>query len=77
MHAISIPVVKVLLPVCMKYTARDESQVANIAQGKVECYISHVIKSCIFSYNQSGSVLSVYCILYLLKCQQNTVPWSF
>ena len=28
-----------LLPVCMKYTARDESRVANIARGEAECYI--------------------------------------
>ena len=43
----------------MKYTARDESQVANI--GEAECYICHetLIKSCILSYKQSGSVLSV------------------
>ena len=25
----------------MKYTARDESRVANIAQGEAECYICH------------------------------------
>ena len=33
----------------------------NIAQGKVECYICHKIltKSCILSYKQSGSALSV------------------
>ena len=45
----------------MKYTARDESRVANIAQGEAECYICHktLIKSCILSYKQSGSVLSV------------------
>ena len=45
----------------MKYTARDESQVANIARGEAECYICHktLIKNCIFSYKQSGSVLSV------------------
>ena len=45
----------------MKYTARDESRVANIARGKAECYISHktLIKSYILSYKQSGSVLSV------------------
>ena len=41
---------KALLPVCMKYTARDESRVANIAQGEAECYICHetLIKSCMF-----------------------------
>ena len=52
---------KALPPVCMKYTARDESRVANIAQGEAECYICHktLIKSCILSYKQSGSVLSV------------------
>ena len=45
----------------MKYTARDENRVANIAQGEgAECYICHktLIKSCILSYKRSGSVLS-------------------
>ena len=52
---------KALLPVCMKYTARGESRVANIARGKAECYICHetLTKSCILSYKQSGSALSV------------------
>ena len=52
---------KALPPVCMKYTARDESRVANIARGEAECYICHktLIKSCILSYKRSGSVLSV------------------
>ena len=52
---------KALPPVCMKYTAQDESRVANIARGEAECYIFHktLIKSCILSYKQSGSVLSV------------------
>ena len=50
-----------LLYVLLKYTAQDESRVANIAQGEAECYICHktLIKSCILSYKQSGSVLSV------------------
>ena len=30
---------KALPPVCMKYTARDESRVANIARGEAKCYI--------------------------------------
>ena len=50
MALISIPVnaciilyvlLKALPPVCMKYTARDESRVANIARGEAECYICH------------------------------------
>ena len=32
---------KALLPVCLKYTARDESRVASIARGEAECYICH------------------------------------
>ena len=28
---------KALPPVCMKYTARNESEVANIAQGEAKC----------------------------------------
>ena len=45
---------KALPPGCMKYTAQDETNIA-------ECYICHntLIKSCILSYKQSGSVLSV------------------
>ena len=52
---------KALPPVCMKYTARDESRVASIARGEAECYICHktLIKSCMLSYKQKGSVLSV------------------
>ena len=43
-----------LPPVCMKYTARDESRMANIAQGKAECYICHEthIKSCIDNFSE-------------------------
>ena len=49
---------------------------ANIAQGETECYNCHknLIKSCSYIlYKQSGSALSVYCILHILKCQQNKV----
>ena len=64
---------KTLPPVCMKYTASDDSRVVNKTLGKAECYICHVtlIKSCIISYKQTGNVL-----LYL-KYHQNTVLWSF
>ena len=60
-NTIPYVLLKALPPVCMKYTARDESQVANIAQGEAECYICHeiLIKRCILSYKQSGSILSV------------------
>ena len=45
---------KALQPVCMVYTARGESQVANIARGKAECYICHetLTKSCIYHTNK-------------------------
>ena len=58
---------KALLPVSMKYTARDESLVVNITPGEAECYICHEthIKSCILLYKRSGGVLSV--LLYF-KC---------
>ena len=44
-----------LLPACMKYTARGESQVANIAQGEAECYICHetLTKNCIIKYGST------------------------
>ena len=53
----------------MKYTARDESRVANIARGEAKCYICHktLIKSCMLSYKQSGSVLSVLLYFTLTK----------
>ena len=43
---------KALPPVCMVYTARGESQVANIA----ECYICHetLTKSCIYHTNEAA-----------------------
>ena len=57
----------------MKYTARDESRVANIARGEVECYICHktLIKSCIF-YTNEGSALSV--LLYFTLTKVSTKP---
>ena len=50
---------KALPPVCIKYTARGESRVANIAQGKAEHYTCHetLAISYILSYKQSGSAL--------------------
>ena len=56
----------------MKYTAQDESRVANIAGGEAECYICHktLIKSCILSYKQSGSVL-----LYFAWADQRVQPF--
>ena len=49
----------------MKYTAQDDGQVANIAQGQAECYIcpKTLIKSCILSYKQSGSVLLYFILI--------------
>ena len=67
----SYVLLKALPPVCMKYNARGESRVANIARGEAECYICHktLTKSCILLYKQSGSALSVLnCILYLRMC---------
>ena len=60
---------KALPPVCMKYTARDESRVANIARGEPEYYISHniLIKSFILSYKRRGSVSSVLLHFTLTK----------
>ena len=49
----------------MKYTARDESRVANIARGEAECYICH--ETLIKLYQQSGSVLSVLLYFTLTK----------
>ena len=67
---------KALLPVCMKYTAQDESRMANTARGEAKCYICHktFIKSCILSYKRSGSVLSV--LLYFTLTKMST-KYSF
>ena len=71
---------KALPPVCMKYTAQDESRVANIAQGKAECYVylsqdSH--QELYILYKQSSSILSVLLYFTLTKVSANTVFWSF
>ena len=57
--------IKALPPVCMKYTAQDESQVANIARGEAERYICHktLIKSYILSYKQCLSVLLYFTLI--------------
>ena len=53
-----------LLPICMKYTARGESRVANIVQGEAECYICHEThtKSCIFHTKEAAVLYVFYCI---------------
>ena len=59
---------KVLLPVCIKYTAQGEYQVTNIAQA--DCYIcpETLTKSCIL-HKKEIAVLQVFCcILHLKKC---------
>ena len=61
----------------MKYTAWGESQVANIAQ--TECYICHetLTKSCIISYKQSGSALSVLLYFKLKDVLAEDIPLKF
>ena len=63
----------------MKYTAQDESQVANIARGKAECYICHetLTKSCILSYKQSGSALSALLYIKLKDVLTEDIPLKF
>ena len=63
----------------MNYTARDESQVANIARGKAKCYIclETLIKSCILSYKQSGSALSVLLYFKLKDVLTEDIPLKF
>ena len=48
-----------LLPVCMKYTAQDESQVVNIARGEAECYICHKHSSITTNFKQYGCYKTV------------------
>ena len=70
---------KALPPVCTKYTARGESQLANIAQGQAKCYICHktLTKSCILSYKQSDSVLSVLLYFKLKDVLTEDTPLKF
>ena len=60
----------------MKYTARGENRVANIARGEAECYICHeiLIKSCILSYKRSGSALSVLLYFTLKDMLTEDIP---
>ena len=53
----------------MVYTARGESQVANMARGEAECYICHetLTKSCIYHTNEAA-VLCVLLYFTLTKC---------
>ena len=62
---------KALPPVCMKYTARGESRVANIARHKT------LTKSCILSYKWSGSVLSVLLYFTLKDVLTEDTPLRF
>ena len=63
----------------MKYTARDESRVANIARGEAECYICHetLIKGCMLSYKRSGSALSVLLYFTLKDVLTEDIPLKF
>ena len=63
----------------MKYTARGESQVTNIARGEAECYICHeaLTKSCILSYKRSGSALSVLLYFILKDVLTEAIPFKF
>ena len=63
----------------MKYTAQGESQVANIAQGKAEYYICHktLTKSCILSYKQNGSALSILLYITLKDVLTEEIPLKF
>ena len=63
----------------MKYTARGESRVVNIALGKAECYICHetLTKSCILSHKRSGSALSVLLYFTLKDVLTEDTPLKF
>ena len=49
----------------MKYTARGESRVANIARGKAECYICH--QELYILYKRSSSALGILLYFTLNK----------
>ena len=52
---------------------------ANIAQGKAECYICHetLTKSCILSYKRGGSALSVLLYFKLKDVLTEDIPLKF
>ena len=62
-----LELLKALPTVCMVYTAWGKSPVANIAQGKVKCYIYHKTLS-IYHTNQAAVLKVVYIILHLYYC---------
>ena len=66
-HTMLYVLLKALPPVCMKYTAQDESRLANIAEVKPSACHKTLIKSCILSYKRSGSVLCVLLYFTLTK----------
>ena len=70
---------KALSLVCMKYTAPGDSRVTNIARGEAKCYICHetLTKSCILSYKQSGSALSVLLYFTLKDVLTEDTPLKF
>ena len=53
---------KALLPVCVKCTAQNESRVVI----RFVLYLSQDSHQELYTFIQSGSVLSVYCILHLV-----------
>ena len=73
MH-IFVYIIKVLLkalpPVCMKYTARGESRVANIVQRSRVLYLSRDPHQELYiSYKQTSNALSVLLYFTLLMCE--------
>ena len=52
---------------------------ANTARGEAECYICHetLIKSCVLSYKQSGSALSILLYFKLKDVLTEDIPLKF
>ena len=61
----------------MKYTARDESRVANIARSRVLYLSRDSHQELYILYKQSSSVLSVLLYFTLTKVSTKHSPWSF
>ena len=71
---------KALPPVYMKYTARDENRVANIAQGEAECYICHktLIMQELYTFTQTKwHALSVLLYFTLKDVLTEDIPLNF
>ena len=69
-----------LLYICyVLLNVHDKNPLYGIARGEAECYICHktITKSCILSYKQSGSALSVLLYFKIKDVLSEDIPLKF